>query len=86
MTPTSEGVGVHERVDALPTDLLSPAQVASTLGIGRSALYGLIARQSIPFHRVGRLIRIRERDIASYLARTRVERRPRRPYVRYPQV
>jgi excisionase family DNA binding protein len=86
MTPTFDGVGVHERADVLPTDLLSPAQVASTLGIGRSALYGLITRQSIPFHRVGRLIRIRERDVACYLARTRVERRPRRPYVRYPQV
>ena len=85
MTPTPIGIGVHERADALPADLLSPTQVASALGIGRGALYGLIMRQHIAHHRIGRLIRIRERDVARYLARTRVGERPHRTYVRYPK-
>ncbi|MFI5298647.1 MAG: helix-turn-helix domain-containing protein [Polyangiales bacterium] len=73
-------------VEALPTDLLSPAQVAQVLGIARTALYGLATRRALPHHRVGRLIRFRERDIAAYLAGTRVEAAERRDYVRYPQV
>lgn len=85
MTPTTT-VGAEARADAnLPTDLLSPGQVAGALGIARTALYSLLARRVLPHHRVGRLIRLRERDVASYLAGTRVEARPRRPYVRYPE-
>lgn len=85
MTRTPTRVGGDERADTIPADLLTPAQVAGALGIARTGLYGLVARGALPHHRVGRLIRFRERDVALYLAATRVEARPRRPYVRCPQ-
>jgi excisionase family DNA binding protein len=69
----------------MPTDLLSPAQVASALGIARTGLYGLLARGHLPHHRFGRLIRIRKTDVQRFLAWTRVEARPVRPYARYPE-
>ena len=85
MTSAPTGVGAADRVHAIPVDLLTPGQVAGALGIARKAVYGLITRRILPHHRVGRLIRVRERDVASYLAGTRVEARPHRPYVRYPE-
>ena len=85
MTPTPTRIGAEERADAIPTDLISPGQVAQALGVARTAVYGLAARRVLPHQRVGRLLRFRERDVASYLASTRVEALSRRPYVRHPE-
>ncbi len=70
---------------ALPTDLISAGEVAIKLGVAKSAVYEWIARRDIAYHRVGRLIRIREADVAAFLNRNRVEYNPRRRYVRYPE-
>lgn len=82
MTTTATAAGGV--AGGIPTDLLTPAQVASALGIAKTGLYGLLARGHIPFQRVGRLIRLREGDVAGYLTRTRTEARPPRTYVRLP--
>lgn len=82
MTSSLTAVGT---ADGIPTDFLSPAQVASALGIARSALYGLLARRALPHHRVGRLVRIRESDVAKYLAATRIDARVAESYARRPQ-
>lgn len=86
MTPTrTRGRVPSAAASTIPTDFLSPAQVADVLGIARTNLYALISRGHIAHHRVGKLIRFREHDVAGYLSRTRVEARPPRPYVRYPE-
>ncbi|MDQ7814250.1 MAG: helix-turn-helix domain-containing protein [Patescibacteria group bacterium] len=70
---------------ALPSDLITAAEVATRLGVAKSAVYEWIARRDIAYHRVGRLIRIRETDVAAFLNRNRVEYNPRRRHVRYPE-
>ena len=71
--------------DALPADLLTTAEVATKLGVAKSAVYEWLARRDIAHHRVGRLIRIREADVAAFLDRNRVEYAPRRRYGRFPE-
>lgn len=86
MTPTMTRGGVAPSdVASIPADFMSPAQVADVLGIARTNLYRLASRGHIAHHRVGKLIRFRERDVAGYLSRTRTEARPPRSYVRVPQ-
>ncbi len=75
----------HGCAVAVPRDLITAAEVASRLGVAKSAVYEWVARRDIAYHRVGRLIRIREADVAAFLDRNRVESAPRRRYGRYPQ-
>ena len=69
----------------LPVDLLTPNEAANRLRTSKAALYEWLARGDIRHYRVGRLVRIREADLAEYLERRRSEP-PARPsrYVRYP--
>ncbi len=69
----------------IPTDLLTTGQVATKLGVAKSAVYEWLARRDIAHHRVGRLIRIREADVAVFMNRNRVEYAPRRRHGRYPE-
>ena len=57
----------------IPTDLLTPRDIARRLGVGKTAMYDWIARGQIRHVRVGRLIRVREADVVSYLNRNTVE-------------
>lgn len=58
-------------------DLMSPWDVSRRLGIGKRSVYHRLASGDLAYHRVGRLVRIRNHDLNAYLARTRVEARNR---------
>jgi len=47
--------------------LLSVNDVAAQLGVSTKTIRRIIARQELPFLRIGRLIRIRQTDLLSYL-------------------
>jgi excisionase family DNA binding protein len=66
----------------IPEDLLTPKQVARKLGIATTALYRSLARGAITHTRIGRLIKIREADVAAYLARHTCAENPKQ-YARY---
>jgi len=70
---SSSPVAKAEPQATIPTDLLSPRDVARRLGVGKTAMYDWIARGEIRHVRVGRLIRVREADVVSYLNRNTVE-------------
>jgi excisionase family DNA binding protein len=46
--------------------LLTPAQAASALGIGRSSLYELLAAGTIPSVKIGSSRRVRTADLRAY--------------------
>jgi excisionase family DNA binding protein len=46
---------------------LSVPQVAELLSVSRMTIYRLVGEGVIPAHRIGRSIRIRERDFDAYL-------------------
>ncbi len=48
--------------------LLTVKEVADHLGASSRHVYRLIARGDLPVHRLGRLVRISEDDLARYLA------------------
>lgn len=73
MQQTSPVVVAEAPTSTIPTDFLTVQEAAARLGIAKSALYEWLAHGVIAYHRVGRLIRIREADVAAYLARVRVE-------------
>lgn len=72
-------------VDRIPSDFLTVEEAARRLGIAKSALYEWLAHGVIAHHRVGRLIRIREADVAAYLASVRVEANQQPEYGRRSQ-
>ena len=76
VTPTAERI---------PGDFLTVEEAAQRLGIAKSAMYEWLAHGVIAHHRVGRLIRIREADVAAYLASVRVEANQRPKYDRRSQ-
>lgn len=47
--------------------LLTPVEAARALRIGRSMMYRLLAAGSLPCVRVGRLVRVREDDLRTYV-------------------
>lgn len=51
-------------------EFLSADQVAERLAVSRMTIYRLIHTGELPAHRVGRSIRIRERDFDAYLRQT----------------
>ena len=80
-TATAERIGS----DVLPADLLTPIEAAKKLRTSKAALYEWLARGDIRHYRVGRLVRIREADLAEYLERRRSQPPTRRSrYVRNP--
>ena len=48
--------------------LLRPEQVAEILGIGRTKLYVMIRKGELPVLRVGRLVRIPEREFETWMS------------------
>ena len=52
-----------------PSILLTPAEAATALAIGRSLLYELIAGGTIASVKIGRSRRIRRADLEAYVAR-----------------
>jgi len=57
------------------TEVLSPNQVATRLGMSRTHLYKLLDSGEIPFHRVGRDRRIQLRDLVEFEAQRQAGRR-----------
>jgi excisionase family DNA binding protein len=82
---TSTSVPEGSNTATIPSDFLTTAQVARRLGIGKTSIYEWLAKGDIAYHRMGRLIRVRESDVADFIHRNRVEHAPRRRYGRYPQ-
>ena len=50
-----------------PEHLLSPEELALYLGIGRTNAYALLARGEIPSLRLGKLRRVRKRDVDVFI-------------------
>lgn len=71
---TAERIGIA----TLPTDFMTPVEAARRLRASKAALYEWLARGDIRHYRVGRLVRIRETDLAEYLERRR-SKPPTRP-------
>lgn len=69
----------EESMAIVPHDYMTPADVSARLRIAKSALYERLSRGEIPHVRFGRAIRIREAELARYLARSSREREPE-PY------
>lgn len=63
----------------VPDDYMTPADVSARLRIAKSALYERLSRGEIPHVRFGRAIRIREAELARYLAASSREQ-PSEPY------
>lgn len=53
-----------------PETWLSVDEVAAELRISRMTIYRLVNKGLLPAHRVGRSIRVRERDMDAYLRST----------------
>lgn len=51
--------------------LMSPADLQTWLGCGRTKCYELLQTGEIPSYRIGRLVRIRKEDVEEYLERHR---------------
>ena len=47
--------------------LLSPQQLADHLGIGRTLAYEMLAQKRIPSFKIGKLRRVRQADVDSYV-------------------
>lgn len=54
-------------------NLLTVEQVSSLLNMKRSFVYGLVESGTIPYYRIGRLIRFRLNDIESWMENHRIE-------------
>ena len=48
-------------------DVLSPEELATVLGCGRTFSYGLLARGEIPSFKLGTLRRVRRSDVDRYI-------------------
>ena len=48
-------------------ELLDPEELAEVLGCGRSYAYQLLATQAIPSFKLGKLRRIRRRDVERFI-------------------
>ena len=51
------------------THLLSPREVALRLRISRAMAYKLLTAREIPSIRIGRAVRVREKDLEAYISR-----------------
>ena len=56
------------------TKLLDVQAVADAIGVSEKTVRRLVARRSIPFHKIGPLVRFDEADIREWLDESRVER------------
>ncbi len=52
-------------------EFFSVREVAEKLGVVKDTIYRLIRRGELPYHRVGRAVRVRWADVEDYLRRTR---------------
>jgi len=59
--------------------LLSPSEVAATLGIGRSRIYEFLAAGTLPSIRVGRSIRVPVEDLREWIAQQSAGERAESP-------
>jgi excisionase family DNA binding protein len=57
-----------------PARLHDVAGVASRLGVSEKTVRRMIDRAELPAHRIGRLLRVSEEDLADYLAKRRTVR------------
>ncbi len=50
-------------------DILTLAELAAMLRVSRATAYRLIETRAIAFHKIGRALRFRRRDVEAYLQR-----------------
>ena len=77
--PASEGTS---SLLAASPDMIRVSDVARRLGIAKKTAYDLLTRRALAFHRIGRLVRVRVADLASFITASRVEPRDPQPYGR----
>ena len=58
-----------QQASTVPSLLLSIDEVSQALGIGRSAVYQLLAQEELPVVRIGKTVRIPVAAIESYIRR-----------------
>jgi excisionase family DNA binding protein len=56
--------------------LLTLDEAAERLNTGRRFVRRLVAEQRIPYHKLGKHVRIHERDLEEFIASGRIEARP----------
>jgi excisionase family DNA binding protein len=84
-TPTTTTTSAASDEASRATSFLKATEVARRLGVGKTSLYGWLARGDIASYRVGRLIRIKESDVEAFMSHHRVERSTPHTYERRPQ-
>ena len=67
MSPTARPV--HKSQRPAP-EFLTVEQIADQLAVSRMTIYRLVERGELPAHRIGRSIRVREKDFDAYLRAT----------------
>ena len=58
---------------SLPSNLLTPDEVAEVLRVSKTSVYRLVERREIRFHRVCGLLRFDRSDVARFLSTGSVE-------------
>ena len=53
---------------------LSIKEAAEYLGVKPSSLYSMVERREIPYHRIGRLIKLTRADLDAFMQESRVDR------------
>lgn len=61
----------QEGTEAVSKEWYSPDELWRWLGLGRTKIYELLQSGEIPSHKIGRVRRIRRRDIEAWLERNR---------------
>ena len=70
LTPTRRR---REQSTRSVTKMLDVHAVADAIGVSEKTVRRLVARRSIPFHKIGPLVRFDEADIRAWLDESRVE-------------
>ncbi len=72
MTDTMKPMATVQPADtAQPSPLLTPEEITLRLRVSRSTLYDWLAKGDLPNFQMGRIIRVREIDLADFLERRR---------------
>jgi len=72
------------REAVVPRDFVTPREAAQRMRVSKAALYEWLRRGELRSYRAGRLLRIRESDIATYLNARRSEPSARSSYASRP--
>jgi len=63
----------NKKYGNLSNNLLSPQKLAEYLGVSVGTIYGWIFRKTIPYLKIGRLVRFNSVDIDEWLKHKKIE-------------